>query len=134
MTHLSHSSIIFISYKNDGTYYHKNIVRKYTLNYLCLDTFEYFFIFLLHTRQGYTSQVLKTFEKRCSKMKQYSKVDETTLQYDFKLHINAGAASQACKFLVVFLYVCLYGYLYFCLYICLYLCLLVCLYMGLSPV
>ena len=67
-------------------------------------------------------------------MKKYSKVDETTLQYDFKLHINAGAASQARKFLVGFLYVCLYGYLYLCLYICLYLCLLVCLYMCLSPV
>ena len=48
-------------------------------------------------------------------MKKYSKVDETTLQYDFRLRINAGAAPQAPKFLVVFLYVCLYGYLYLCL-------------------
>ena len=80
MTHLSHSSIIFISYKNDGTYYQKNTVRKYTLTWIPLSTFSFFYC------QD------KTFENRCSQMKKYSKVDKKTLQYDFRLPINAGAA------------------------------------------
>ena len=45
MTHLSYSSIM-ISYKDDGTYYHKNTVRKYTNTiYLCFNTM-YFISFL----------------------------------------------------------------------------------------